>query len=217
MKKIAPFLLILLIFTLTSLREQGEAPFEGTIVYQVLNPLCPTAELNAPEKVIYSTKDGLHRIEEVGGTRPMIYFYSDNSPYKTVCFEWLGNKIAIQEEDKSETLIAFDSGDSDRYLKESGRKMRLYYDNHDQEVWIDENINAKMPWMHQNNKGEEVFPLRFSPFDKVECEYTLEFTSVKAKKLDNELFKVPTEYVFMEKTNLHEMFGEMQSTSTGEK
>lgn len=211
MKKIVPVLLILLLFSLTSLKEKESIPFEGTVEYQVLEPHCPGTELVSPAKVIYSTKDGLHRIEEVGGTRPMIYLYSDDSPYRTVCFEWMGKKIAVQEESKTQLNIAHMG--SQKNIKHLGRKLLEGYDNFEFDVWVDESIHAKMPWMNMSREGNEIFPLKFYPQNQVECDYQLEFTKVSATQLKMDLFSVPAEYEFIEKTHLQDMFGEMESTT----
>ena len=177
----------------------------GEAMYQVVSAECENS-IEAPQTVKYHYKDGLHRIEEIGGSQPMIYFYADGSPFRTVCFNWMGHALAIQEEIQHSGSIEGNLVARGTYLKHTCSAIQ----NSEYPCLFAIDIDAAHPWMNLENQNG--LAMKFSTTEgQSKCSMQMVCFSHKQKEQKDELFMIPEEFEFIKKEQLSSMFGEMSS------
>lgn len=178
---------------------------EGEAIYQVISADCEKSDA-APQTVKYHYKDGLHRIEEIGGSQPMIYFYSDGSPYRTVCFKWMGHALAIQEKIQHDGSINGNLVEDEPYLKHICASI----ENSEATCLFALDIEAGHPWMKLSD--QKALAMKFSSSEgQSKCAMEMVCLSHDNQPQEEELFVIPEEFEFIKKEQLGSMFGEMSS------
>ena len=136
----------------------------------------------------------------------MIYFYSDGSPYRTVCFKWMGHALAIQEKIPYDRSIDGPLKEHESYLKHECASIG----NTDTSCVFALDIDAAHPWMKLS--GQNGLAMKFSSTEgQSKCAMEMVCLSHADTPQEEALFMIPEEFEFIKKEQLGSMFGEMSS------
>ncbi|NQX90716.1 MAG: hypothetical protein HRT74_00980 [Flavobacteriales bacterium] len=203
---------ILSIVCLSFIDSPEPKEFEGVVKYSILEG--ELASLDFTE-VDYYHKGEMHRYDFKGANSQMSVFAMDGSPYWTVCMEWMGEKVAFTENYSKTCGFTIDQEDS-----EESKKHHIGYDDFDMDFIGSKKYRCPNPLVDEGdstnpNSNEKVdpLPLKFHLCLNDDCFY-LESNKIQEKELEESMFDISEDYVFLTKEELGDLYGEMSSDSS---
>ncbi|MEO0403767.1 MAG: hypothetical protein AAF193_02745, partial [Bacteroidota bacterium] len=158
--------------------------FEGTVKYTVLENSLTNMDFT---EVDYFHKGEMHRYDFKGSGSTMTVLAMDGSPFWTICMEWMGQKVAFQENIDHACMYSVEEKESN-----DSKKHVIGYDCEDRDFVGAKKYECTSPFIEKDpNSNETVnpLPLKFHLCLNEECFY-LESTNVQEKAVEASLFEI---------------------------